>query len=181
MSHTLLVTAVAGVLSLTPRRAIVMRKDPSSPRARTRRPTGCLTPAPRTGLTGTVATLFFLTVPGVAWADEMESDEAAVLVEQAIALIANDAGEARVAERIEDALEAPRKEGVDLALVSRALDVVERPGQDGAAPSETRELLVQTVPVALVDDTGPSADRPRMGGQQRLAVGGRDGGMQHDL
>ncbi|MEU6977805.1 hypothetical protein [Streptomyces sp. NPDC046371] len=111
----------------------------------------------------------------------MESDEAAVLVEQAIALIANDAGEARVAERIEDALEAPLKEGVDLALVSRALDVVERPGQDEAAPSETRELLVQTVPVALVDDTGPAADRPRMGGQQRLAVGGRDGGMQHDL
>ncbi|MGW7310985.1 hypothetical protein ACWGI1_36205 [Streptomyces sp. NPDC054835] len=75
----------------------------------------------------------------------MESDEAAVLVEQAIALIANDAGEARVAERIEDALEAPRKEGVDLALVIRALDVVERPGQDEAAPSETRELLVASL------------------------------------
>ncbi|MFF6833302.1 hypothetical protein ACFY84_15710 [Streptomyces sp. NPDC012438] len=94
-------------------------------------------------------------MPGVAWADEMESDQAPVLVEQAIALIANDAGQARVAERIEDALEAPDKEGVNLSLVRKALDVVERPGQDQAALRETREILLESLGGKL-----PSAPQP---------------------
>ncbi|MEU8617443.1 hypothetical protein [Streptomyces sp. NPDC048623] len=78
---------------------------------------------------------------GPARADEEESRESAELVAQAIALIANDAGEERVAERIEDALDAPDKEGVDLVLVRRALDAVEAPGEDEAALRRARVLL----------------------------------------
>lgn len=89
--------------------------------------------------------LLFLLVPGVAWAHEEESDEAAVLTEQAIALIANDADEAMVTERIEDALDAPHKEGVDLALVRRALESAEGPGPEGAALAKARLLLLDAL------------------------------------
>ena len=82
---------------------------------------------------------------GTARADEEESDEASVLAEQAISLIANDAGDARVAERIEDALMAPQKEGVDLARVRQALDVVERPGRTEAADAQARKLLLDAL------------------------------------
>ncbi|TQK45146.1 hypothetical protein FBY35_6690 [Streptomyces sp. SLBN-118] len=92
-----------------------------------------------------VAVLVLALLPGVAQAHGEESDEAAVLVEQAIALIANDAGESRVAERIEDALMAPHKEGVDLKLVNDALKAVERPGAEEAALRETRKLLLASL------------------------------------
>ena len=46
-----------------------------------------------------------------AWAHGGESNQASVLVEQAIALIANDAGADRVAERIHDATDAPDQMG----------------------------------------------------------------------
>jgi hypothetical protein len=92
-----------------------------------------------------VAALVLVLLPGVAGAHEGESDEASVLVEQAIALIANDAGEARVAERIEDALMAPHKEGVDLNLVNDARKAVERPGAEGAALRDTRKLLLASL------------------------------------
>ncbi|MBO8190520.1 hypothetical protein ITI46_02160 [Streptomyces oryzae] len=94
-----------------------------------------------------------------------ESDEAPVLVEQAIALIANDAGEERVTERIEDAIEAPHKEGADLGTVRRALDVVERPGESETAGRKARELLLDAI-----DGKLPSAPR---GGQ--LAKGTETG------
>ncbi|MCZ4508738.1 hypothetical protein O3Q52_11085 [Streptomyces sp. ActVer] len=94
----------------------------------------------------TVLVLVLIPVfPGQARADEEESREAPVLVEQAIALIANDAGEERVGERIEDALEAPDKEGVDLGLVRQALEVVEGPGPDETAFPRARVLLLDAL------------------------------------
>ncbi|MEU2237206.1 hypothetical protein [Streptomyces vietnamensis] len=89
--------------------------------------------------------LLLLVLPGVARADHEESDESAVLVEQAVALIANDAGDERIAERVQDALEAPHKEGVDLRLVGRALEAVERPGEDAAALRQARALLLASL------------------------------------
>ncbi|MGW3151522.1 hypothetical protein ACWDG1_44325 [Streptomyces sp. NPDC001177] len=68
-----------------------------------------------------------------------------MLVEQAIALIANDAHKEQVSERIEDALEAPHKEGVDLNAVRQALDVVERPGPAEASLQEARGLLLRSL------------------------------------
>jgi hypothetical protein len=63
---------------------------------------------------------------GRAAADEPgESDDARVLVQQAIALIVNSPDdEMAIAERVEDALSAPRTEGVDLALVRQAEEAV---------------------------------------------------------
>ena len=133
-----------------------MRKAPFGPRVIVRQRARLLVPARRpAGVADAAIALLLLTMPGVAWADEMESDQAPVLVEQAIALIANDAGQARVAERIEDALQAPDKEGVNLGLVRKALDVVERPGQDQAALRETREILLESLGGKL-----PSAPQP---------------------
>jgi hypothetical protein len=81
----------------------------------------------------------------VAQAHDGESDESAVLVEQAIALIANDAHKEQVAERVEDALEAPHKEGVDLSLVRQALDVIERPGPEKASLRDADGLLLRAL------------------------------------
>ncbi|MFB7171922.1 hypothetical protein ACFCYM_13980 [Streptomyces sp. NPDC056254] len=123
-----------------------MRKDSSGRGANVRQRAGSLTPARRlAGLAAVAVALLFLGLPTVARADMEASEEAPVLVEQAIALIANDTGPARVAERIDDTLKAPRKEGVDLALVGRALAVVERPGHHKAALGEARALLVKDV------------------------------------
>lgn len=61
-----------------------------------------------------------------AAADEPgESDESRVLVQQAIALIVNTPDDhMAIAERIDDALEAPHAEGVDLATVEKAKDAL---------------------------------------------------------
>lgn len=101
--------------------------------------------AARTPAALPVAALVPLLLPGVAQAHGGESDESAVLVEQAIALIANDAHKEQVSERIEDALEAPHKEGVDLNIVRQALDVVERPGPEEAFLREAHGLLLRSL------------------------------------
>lgn len=101
-----------------------------------RRAAGCVVSA---------AVLLVVLSAGPAQADEVESDQSVVLVEQAIALIANDAGDERVAERVRDALEAPEKEGVDLAVVTEALAVIEAPGENPAAAAQARTLLVDSI------------------------------------
>ncbi|KAF5990641.1 hypothetical protein [Streptomyces sp. WAC00263] len=99
-----------------------------------------------TALGGAAAGLLLtVAAPGVARADEVESTQSTVLVEQAIALIANDAGDTRVAERIDDALAAPDKQGVNLALARQALGLVERPGEDAAATRQARVLLLDSL------------------------------------
>jgi hypothetical protein len=69
-----------------------------------------------------IATLCGLIAPSAARAHgEGDSDESLVLVRQAIAYIVNKPGDdADVEDKINDALEAPMKDGVDLSLVSRA-------------------------------------------------------------
>ncbi|WBP85105.1 hypothetical protein [Kitasatospora cathayae] len=82
---------------------------------------------------------------GSAWAHGTESDQAAVLVEQALALIANEAGADRVAERIHDAAEAPDQMGVDAAKVKSALELTERPDAGAAELAQARGLLLDAV------------------------------------
>ncbi|MDH6522311.1 hypothetical protein [Streptomyces sp. SAI-090] len=89
------------------------------------------------------AVMLTLAAPAAAQADEEESTHSSELVEQSIALIANDAGDTRVAERIDDALNAPDKKGVDLALARRALTLVERPGEQ--ADGQARRLLLDSL------------------------------------
>jgi len=100
-----------------------------------------------------IAAVLLVAVAAVpAAADEEESTESAVLVEQAIALIANQGGDERIAERIADALDAPDKEGVDLAKVSQAQAIIDAPGEDPAATQQARALLL-----ASIGDKLPSA------------------------
>ena len=81
-----------------------------------------------------------------------------MLVEQAIALIANEGGDERVAERITDAAAAPSQEGVDRAKVEQALALIEAPGESQAATQQARGLLLDSLGGDL-----PSAPKP---GQQ---------------
>lgn len=107
---------------------------------------GRLRAARRSGVLGIVAAaLLVLPLSGAARADEEESTQAPMLVAQAIALIANDAGDERVAERIQDALDAPEKEGADLAKVRQALDLIDRPGEDRAVTGQARVLLLAAI------------------------------------
>lgn len=85
-----------------------------------------------------------------------ESNEARVLVMQAIALIVNEADAERVVERIADAVEAPEKEGVDLAKVEQALGVAESvPGRAGL--NEARLLLQESIGAQPVSGYGEVA------------------------
>lgn len=92
-----------------------------------------------------LAAALFLVPAGAAVADEEESTQASMLVEQAIALIANDAGDERIAERIGDALEAPDKQGVDLSKVSQASELIEAQGEDPAVTARARTLLLDSL------------------------------------
>lgn len=117
---------------------------------------------------GVVAVLLVWLPAGAALADGQESGQASVLVEQAIALIANDAGDERVAERIRDALEAPDTEGVDLAKVDQSLDVIGRPGEDSAAAAQARALLLESVGGKL--PSAPQQGRPAVGAETGTSV-----------
>ena len=138
----------------------------------------------RAGATAAVAAVLLTgALSGTAWADEEESEESAVLAEQAISLLANDAGDARVAERIEDALMAPDKEGVDLALLRRALDVIERPGSTEAADRQADALLLDALggtlpsaPEAGTFATGTDTGTSEILGEFRPARGVSDTG-----
>lgn len=68
-------------------------------------------------------------------AAEAESQDAGVLVQQAVALIANDAGLDRVVTQVQAALAAPKHNGVDRARIRQALAVLTGPG---AEPSRLR-------------------------------------------
>ncbi len=105
---------------------------------------------------------------GPAWADEEESQQASVLVEQAIALIANKAGDERVAERIRDALAAPDKNRVDLAKVSEAREVIERPGEEPGAESQARALLLDSIGGKL--PSAPQGGRPATGAETGTSI-----------
>lgn len=83
-----------------------------------------------------------LAVAGPAAADEPgESDESAQLVREAIALIVNTPGDMEgIEEKIVDALEAPKQEGVDLDLVDEAAALF--PTED---MHEVRALLERSI------------------------------------
>lgn len=106
----------------------------------------------RVGVLTTTALLVLAGVPGLAQANTgMGSSEARVVVQEAIAFIANGAGPAVVLERIDDVLKAPDKAGVDLARVEQAQALVAglaagaTPTQVAAALRQARELLAGAV------------------------------------
>jgi hypothetical protein len=120
------------------------------------------------GAVAAVALLVPVAASGVAWAHGEESDESAVLVEQAVALIANNAYESQVAERIGDALMAPHKEGVDLSKVRQAQGLIEQPGYSAAASRQVEGLLLHSLGGKL--PSAPKAGRPATGDDTGTSV-----------
>lgn len=94
-----------------------------------------------TSIVVAVMLMLLWTTAAPAQANGAESDQASVLVQQAIALVAGDAGPARISERINDALEAPNQEGVDAVKVRQALAVVEGVGAQATASQRTEAML----------------------------------------
>lgn len=121
-----------------------------------------------------------------AWGNEgEESDESAVLVLQAIALLANENSPEVVLERIEDAVEAPMTEGADLEQVEQAASLLEPVAESDAVPADVEEqvraLLEGSIgveelvaPAAMVTgaETGTTVVLPEL----RPARGVSDGG-----
>lgn len=100
-----------------------------------------------------------------AYAHGMESLVSSELVQQALSLIANDGGIDRIAEKIQDAVEAPDTEGVDVARLELALAALESdPSESGV--EDARALLILAAPQfasappaprAIAGDTGTTA------------------------
>lgn len=116
--------------------------------------------------------LLVLTASPVARADEgEESDQAKVLVLQATALAANEAGVERVSEKIDDALAAPDQEGVDAAKVRQALSVITSTGDN---PSQGQARLAMTQAHRLLQEsigvTGPPAPNLATGDESGTTV-----------
>jgi hypothetical protein len=105
---------------------------------------------------------------GPARADEGPSQRAAVLCEQAVALIANDAGDTRVAESIHEALAARDTRGVHMAMVARAHALIDHPGQDPAATARARALLLASIGGRL--PSAPRGGRPVTGAETGTKV-----------
>ncbi|GAA3803256.1 hypothetical protein [Streptomyces chiangmaiensis] len=120
------------------------------------------------GAVAAAALLIPVAASGTAWAHGEESDESAVLVEQAVALIANNAYEDQVSERIDNALMAPHKEGVDLAEVRQAQDVIEQPGYSAGVSRQVKGLLLDSLGGKL--PSAPKAGRPATGDETGTSV-----------
>ena len=126
-------------------------------------------------VTAAAALTLAVWVPTVARADEPgESDQAKVLVLQAIALIVNTPGDAMaIDERIGDAVEAPHTEGVDMDLVRQAADAA-----NGGDLRRARELLQSAIGAGPFVGTGvpePIRDSSGEPGRPAYAVGGEAG------
>jgi len=116
-----------------------------------------------------------LSAPGAAFADEPgESDQAKVLVLQAIALLVNTPDEVMaIDERIADSLAAPDTEGVDLGLVEQAAAALA-----GGDLRRTRDLLQSSIGAGPYVGTGvPEPIREGSGqpGAPAYAVGAQTG------
>jgi hypothetical protein len=101
------------------------------------------------------ALLIVLSTAGPAAAHGEQSDEAAVLVRQAIALIVSSPGDlGEIREKVEAAQEAPDTTGVDLALVEQAGSAL----TDDADLTEVRALLERSIGAGAVG--GPVEEEP---------------------
>lgn len=120
------------------------------------------------GVVTVLLTAMFMVTVGVAAparADEPESTEARVLVVQALALIANEAGPDRVTDKVRDALGAPEQAGVDQAELTRALEVLEAPGAGEAAIGQARPLLLDSIGARPATGYGTTAPIGQVAGR----------------
>lgn len=108
---------------------------------------------------------------GSAWADEEgESDQARVLVQQALALLVNGNTVESVREKLDDAVGAPIQEGVDMAVVERVRPSLDQPSAvSGESDRERIASQLQpallpavTVTMATGADTGTTVVLPEL-------------------
>lgn len=127
------------------------------------------------GLVAAVVAAVLALWAGPAAADEQgESDEARVLVLQAIALIVNTPDDMHmIEERVNDALQAPHKEGVDMASVEQAAQALE-----AGDLQRTRELLQTAIGAGPFVGSGapkPIGETSGEPGRPAFAVGAEAG------
>lgn len=108
-----------------------------------------------------------------------ESEVSAVLVLQAISLIANDGTAEAVAEKLTDALEAPDQEGTDLGKVKQALALVEESAEGSAGTrdlSRAREIMVSAIAVRAATGYGEMPEPGMVGEDVSPYASGADTG-----
>lgn len=116
-----------------------------------------------------VVSLAGLIVPSAAFAHgEGESDQSLVLVRQAIALMVNTPGDQMAIEdKLNDCLEAPDKEGVNIATVRQAMSMMQTGGGMGSDGMMTSGDMMQ-VRTLLEKSIGA---RPIMGSEDPVQIG----------
>lgn len=110
---------------------------------------------------------------------EEESEVSAVLVLQAISLIANDGTAEAVAEKLTDALEAPDQEGTDLGKVKQALALVEESAEGSAGTrdlSSARAIMVSAIEARAATGYGEMPEPGMVGGDVSPYATGADTG-----
>ncbi len=120
-----------------------------------------------------VGTWLAALAPLPALAHEGDSDQASVLVLQAIGIIVNKPGDMdEIGDKIDDALNAPKKEGVDLAQVQAAKDALDT-GDMGQARTLLQQSLQGGAPMeaASGEETGTTVVHDSLNPRGHLAGG----------
>jgi hypothetical protein len=112
---------------------------------------------------GILALMLVLAQAVPASANEEESDEARMLVVQAVSLIANRAAPEDIVDRIRDALAAPDTSDVDLEQVEKSLALVSDAAEGDAAWQEARVLLEDSVGIRAASGYGPIPEPGEVG------------------
>jgi len=120
-----------------------------------------------------VGTWLAALAPLPALAHEGDSDQASVLVLQAIGLIVNKPGDMdAIGDKINDALNAPKKEGVDLAQIQAAKDALDK-GDMGQAHTLLQQSLQggASMQAAAGEETGTTVVHDALNPRGHLAGG----------
>lgn len=107
-----------------------------------------------------------------ALAHEGDSDQASVLVLQAIGIIVNKPGDMdTIGDKVDDALKAPHKEGVNLTRVQAAKDVLDNGNMDQARTLLQQSLQVGGPMQATGEETGTTVVHDPLNPRGHLATG----------
>lgn len=101
-----------------------------------------------------------------------DSDQASVLVLQAIGFIVNKPGDMDdISDKVNDALDAPQKEGVDMAQVQAAKQALDNNDMDRARTLLQQSLTSAPMETATGEETGTTVVHDGLSTQGRLAGG----------
>jgi hypothetical protein len=101
-----------------------------------------------------------------------DSDQASVLVLQAIGFIVNKPGDMDdISDKVNDALDAPMKEGVDMAQVQAAKQALDKGDMDQARTLLQQSLKSAPMETATGEETGTTVVHDGLSTQGHLAGG----------